>query len=107
MNKHEATILGKRLLSKMPKGWKLKVDNNMGYYYYVHFGDNISVHPCWDDETFFCLMGDMPNCGRPEWTDKFHSEDPMEVVKHTLNLAKKNVEELQKIVEKVEKSLTK
>lgn len=93
-----ALARGKRLLARMKgKGWKLHVNENIGWFYCV-YNSNVTVSPNYGasnikqypDEsklTYSCLISDevgKAHSGLAMWGDNFTSKNPNKAVAHEL-----------------------
>jgi len=91
---------GKALLKRMKgKGWKLKVWENIGWWYRVHNGP-VAVYPTTKDR-FFCLLNDNVKVacgGLATWTDDFRSKDPNRAVSHQVKFAREVLDRMEKAV---------
>lgn len=117
--KEEAERLGNKLLKKMKgKGWKLRVHENLGWWFNV-YNKNLSVSSNdaykqkKSEKTYYsCLMSDNINdhsSGAMIWTErggKGYYTDPNKAVEYQVKLARKIVDELNKAVEAAEKIIS-
>jgi len=90
----EALKRGRELRKLFPKGWKIRVWENLGWHLAFTFTEYVSVYfsPENKKPRFFCLMGTKYG-GRPGWTSDYHSSNPMKCVKECLRLAAKDITE--------------
>jgi hypothetical protein len=86
--KQEAIDKGKKLLARFPKGWKIYVHNNLGWYIKFHKDSSCSIYYEENYNYFWCLIG-YTSGGIPEWSPQptFRSKDPMVVLKKTIKFA--------------------
>lgn len=119
LTKEEAERLGNKLLKKMKgKGWKLRVHENLGWWFNV-YNKNLSVssNDCYkqkkSEKTYYsCLMDDNPERhwgGSFIWTErsgKGYRTDPNKAVEYQVKLARKIVDKLNKAVEAAEKIIS-
>ena len=80
---------GRELRKLFPKGWKQRVWENLGWHLAFSFTPYVNVHFSPEQGRsgqFFCLMG-TEGGGRPEWSARCSSSNPMVTVRANMKLA--------------------
>lgn len=105
LTKEEATKKGKALLKRMKtKGWKLRVWENLGWHYSLQ-NPPLCVSPSVSGMVFTLMTekADEAGWGSLLWDGAPHSRSPNKAVADQVKLARKVVNDLNKVVEAAEK----
>ena len=102
--KQEATLAGNKLLASAMKkglaGFKIRVWENGGEWYYCLRCKYGSIYPSGKSGYYFSLINDAgtsESYGIPDWTGG-HSRSPIEALRSAVNKARKDVNKKEKAV---------
>ena len=107
MTKSEAERIGRKMKTRLGKGWEIHIHENIGWWVKATRGPlyvSGDIHPYKKDKiTYSCLMSsdpkNYPNCGEMYWTTHGKSfSDPQNAVKHQIKVAKEFTNNLNTVV---------
>ncbi len=103
MTKETCQRNARELCKKLGPGWKPYVWENLGWHYCAENTQMVVYAQKFQGSRvkYNCMLSDDPeyrHCGSSLWTDGETFNDPIKAVKHTLEIAEKEVNKLTKII---------